>query len=307
MKKIWTAWDAFWFGSVPLLNLALFRILLCGTMFAMAVSRQFDVSTFYTDQGLLPRKWAIEVMPEFFKPPFDWILWSDAGATTAHAAMTLGLLLLVLGIGGRGIALAVWILHMGFLQRNYSIAFGADLIGGIFLFLMIGTDSCARLSLASRFRKGKASPETSTDLLTPVFFRMIQLQLCVIYAYTGFEKLKGGTWWDGTALWSVFANSQMVILDLTWMRSFPLAIVAMTYVTVLFEIYFPVLVWVRKTRPWVLALGASFHLGVGLLMALMNFGLVMMSAYFLFLKPETLQAALGRLRGSRSRNQGSTS
>jgi len=111
---------------------------------------------------------------------------------------------------------------------------------------------------------------------------MIQIQLCVIYFYTGLEKLKGGTWWDGTALWSVFANPQMVIADLTWLKNFPLVVVALTFATVLFEVYFPALVWFKKTRIIMLLIGISFHMGIGVFMALYSFAFIMMAPYILF-------------------------
>jgi hypothetical protein len=202
-----------------------------------------------------------------------------------HGLLVVGLFFLACGIGGRFLALLVWVLHIGFLQRNFSIAFGADLVGGIFLLYLAMTQSCARLSL---WRLKKPKNPVAPDVLTNVFYRMIQVQLCMIYAYTGFEKLKGMSWWDGTALWTVMANPQMVIADFSWLRFVPLVVVGVTFATVIFEIYFPVLVWVPKTRKIVLVSGILFHTGIGLMMALHSFALIMMAPYVLFLNPESL-------------------
>jgi hypothetical protein len=132
------------------------------------------------------------------------------------------------------------------------------------------------------------SASVRDDVVSNSFYRVIQIQLCVIYAYTGFEKLKGNTWWDGTALWSVFANPQMVIWDMTWMSHFPLVIVFITFTTVLFEIYFPVLIWFEKTKRAFLYFGMVFHFGIGLLMSLFSFAFVMLAPYFLFLNSAEL-------------------
>jgi hypothetical protein len=113
--------------------------------------------------------------------------------------------------------------------------------------------------------------------------------MCVIYIYTGMEKLKGASWWDGTALWSVFANPQMVIVDLTWLRHFSFLIAAATFLTVLFEVYFPVLVWNPKLRKKLLCVGLLFHSGIGLVMALWGFALVMVAPYVLFLSENDLK------------------
>lgn len=260
----------------------------------MDFSRQFDLAKFYSEDGILPLRWAIEVMPEFYRPAFAWFFWSDAMMPFVHAALVLGLLLLTLGFGGRALNLLVWILHIAFLQRNYAIAFGADLVGGTLLFLLIGTNSCARLSLWNRLRGRRELEPGAGDLGHSVFYRMIQLQLCIIYGYTGWEKLKGGLWWDGTALWTVFANPQMVVADFTWMRFLPWVLVLVTFATLLFEIYFPVLVWVKKTRPYALLAGFFFHLGIGLTMALLNFTAIMLAPYVLFIDESAVRLAMRR-------------
>lgn len=284
IQRIGSAWSEFWFSPRSLLNLAIFRIVLATTMFAMYLSRHRDVQLFYTDQGLIPKDMSISVIPDFFRPYFVLSFWSDGWVSTVHLIFLAALLLLALGIGGRLITALAWLLHIAFLQRNYSIAFGADLIGGIFLFYLIFTQSCAELSVWKWFRAKYLNKQTvaQSDILTSVFYRIIQVQLCVIYFYTGFEKLKGASWWDGTALWSVFANPQMVVTDLTWLSQFPLIIVGLTFMTVLFEVYFPILVWVKKTRPWILLAGVGFHLGIALFMSLYSFAVIMMAPYILF-------------------------
>lgn len=295
MKTLIRAWDRFWFAPQPLLNAAVARILLCGTLFLMDFSRQFDLAKFYSEEGIVPVRWALGVIPDFYRPLFPWFFWSDAGMPWAHGALVAGLLLLTLGIGGRVLTLLVWILHIGFLQRNYAIAFGADLVGNTFLFLMIGMQTCARLSLWNRLRGSRGLQPGTGDWIHSAFYRLLQIQLCTIYCYTGWEKLKGGLWWDGTALWIVFANPQMVVADLSWTRYFPWVLVLLTFLTMLFEMYFPVLVWVKKTRPFVLLAGFFFHLGIGLTMALMNFAVVMLSPYVLFVDESELRRGLRRL------------
>ncbi len=297
-KKVWTAWQDFWFSPVPLLNLALFRILLAGTLAAQYISRQFDVSLFYTDQGILPKALSLKVLPENYRPFAIFSFWPDSWVPFVHATFVLLLLCLCLGIGNRLIALTASFLHLAFIHRNYGIAFGADQVGGIFLIYLSFTNCNQRLSVTSflkqkiaRAQEPMESPQS--DLLTSIFYRMIQIQLCVIYAYSGMEKLKGQTWWDGTALWSVFANPQMVIGNFLWLRHFPFLIVFLSFSTLLFEIYFPVLVWVKTLRKPALIVGLMFHLGIGFVMALWSFSLVMLAPYLLFL--DISEAGLSRI------------
>ncbi len=293
--NIWKNWKNFWFSPVPLVNLALFRIALCFNLFFISLSRQKDFQLFFTDLGMLPKSFALQVYPDFYRPSFVLSFWPDSWVGGLHILFLFCLLLYTLGIGGRILGLICAYFSLAFLQRNYTILLGADQIGGIFIMYLAFTDCCSRLSVLNWRRKSK-SADNSTDLLTPLFYRMIQVQLCVIYAYSGFEKLKGNSWWDGTALWRVLANSQMVILDLTWLRNFPLVIVLVSFLTILFEIYFPVLVFNSKTRNYILAAGVLFHAGIGFFMALFGFAGIMVAPYLLFLRPESLKNFLRRLR-----------
>lgn len=323
--KSWTqqslaAWDQFWFSPKPMLNLALFRIFFGGTFFYLYLKRGFDWRLFYTDEGFLPRTMANEVLLEFFRPPFNWYFWPDSMMGYFHHLMVFGLFLIFVGLSNRFLMILTWVLHISFMQRNFSIAFGADVIGGLFLLYLSFTNCCDHLSLKSWLTKNKLSLPVffrkfvgssvnrnlssegfwvSRDLVNSVGYRLIQIQLCVIYGYTGFEKLKGSTWWDGTALWSVFANSQMVIADLTFTRHIPIAVVSLTFLTVLFEVYFPVLVWFKKWRKWILFFGVAFHAGIGILMALFAFAFVMMSPYFLFIPPKPLHDFFEKHLGSK--------
>ena len=117
----------------------------------------------------------------------------------------------------------------------------------------------------------------------------MQIQICVIYMYTGFEKLKGNTWWDGTALWTVFANPQFSAWNLIWLKNFPLFFAIGTFVTVIYEIYFPAMVIHRKIRPYWLMAGLFFHCAIGMTLSLMPFSFVMLSTYFLFLDRSILR------------------
>jgi hypothetical protein len=176
------------------------------------------------------------------------------------------------------------------LFRNYGVAFGVDQITSFFLMYLALTQADARLSVRSLWREQKNLPALSGGILTSVFYRLLQIQLCLIYIYSGMEKLKGQSWWDGTAVWSVLANSQMVIADFTWLRHVPFFIVLISFSTILFELYFPVLVWVPAVRRYLLMAGVLFHAGIGVMMALWAFAIVMISPYVLFVPEEAVQA-----------------
>ncbi|UOF02029.1 HTTM domain-containing protein [Bdellovibrio reynosensis] len=286
MKRLWQRWDDFWFAPQSLLGLAFMRILLCGTMFYLYSVRLSNLH-YYTDESWIPKSLAIEVMPELSRPLFLWAFWPDSFNPLMHGLLVFFLGCLTLGVGGRIFAALAWVIGAGFIQRNYSVNFGADIIANLFLFYMIFANSCERLSIINLFRK--KTYFKNADILSSLMIRMMQFQICVIYAYTGFEKLKGGSWWDGTALWSVMANPQMTTMDFSFLRSIPWIIPIMAYLTILFEVYFPAMVAWPKTRNVWLLIGVAFHMGIGVFMGLGPFATTMMSTYFLFIDPLILE------------------
>lgn len=294
LNKALKVWDHFWFAPRKLINLALLRIVLIGTMLHLYFLRSWNIE-YFTDNSFMPRALALESIEGFIRPMWGWFFWPDSMAWLVHGVYVLCLLLLFLGIGGRVLALLAWVLHMGFLYRNYAAIFGADVIAGVFLFYLAFTDNCARLSVLNLFKK-KVPLRMESDVLTSAMMRMMQFQICIIYAYTGFEKLKGMSWWDGTALWSVLANPQMVNYDWTFLRHIPLVIAIGSFVSIVFEIYFPAAMLSKKARYYWLIMGVSFHTSIGLLMGLMHFSLVMMSTYFLFVAPESLESLVTRAK-----------
>lgn len=292
IRKLWTQWDQFWFAPQNLLPLAFMRVMLCGTLLYMNFTRFYNLE-FYTDASWIPRARALEVMPELGRPLFMWGFWPDSWNFGMNFVLVTLLALLTLGVGGRWLMGLAWMINAGFLQRNYAVNFGADVIGALFLFYMSFTQSCERLSVVNLIRK--KSHFHQSDMVSSLMVRMMQVQISVIYAYTGWEKLKGGSWWDGTALWSVLANPQMTTMDFSFLRYFPWVIPVIGYVTILFEIYFPAMVVWRKTRYLCLLMGVAFHAGIGVFMGLMPFATVMVSTYFLFIEPEKLSALLARV------------
>lgn len=273
-------WDRFWFHFDHPLGLALARIQLASVLVWLGLSRQFGSMQWYAGDGLVPRDFALNVMPEMIRPPFAWFFWPDSMNALMHGLSIACCVLILFGVKARWFAIPAWIIQMGFIQRNYSVLFGADVISCLFLMYLAFTRCDDRLSVLN---VGKTLKTRATSPVSSMFARMWQVQLGVIYAYTGLEKLKGGSWWDGTALWTVMGNPQMVVTDMSWLRSFPLLISVLVFSTILFEIYWPAaIVSPRLRRPW-LAAGVLFHSGIGVLMNLWTFSLVMMAPYWIFL------------------------
>ena len=119
---------------------------------------------------------------------------------------------------------------------------------------------------------------------TNVAIRLIQLHLCLIYFYAGLGKLQGETWWTGQAIWFSVASYEYQTMDLTWLSDHMGWVAFLTLVTVYWEVTYPALIWSRLTRPFVLLIALLTHLGIGLAMGMMTFGLIMLVANFSFVE-----------------------
>ena len=88
---------------------------------------------------------------------------------------------------------------------------------------------------------------------------------------------------SGTALWGAVANIQYRTIDLTFLAWHPLIVNALTLGALFWEISYAALIWPRLTRPLYLVMAMFVHLGIGLTMGMMEFGIAMLIANMAFL------------------------
>jgi hypothetical protein len=102
----------------------------------------------------------------------------------------------------------------------------------------------------------------------------IGLQIGVLYFTSGFMKATGAKWSNGTAMYLI---SQVEWFSHPALRGFfanPFVSAITTYGTVLFQIWFPVVVLTRLRLVW-LASGIAMHLGIATFMGLICFSMAM--------------------------------
>lgn len=289
------AWDRFWFGSLDLRSVSLFRFIMGCGLFIMYTIRFMDRDILLYENGLVPVELAKEFLPEFYRSSLQWVPATDQMVFWVQIVYLIGIVGFTLGLFDR---IATWVLlfcHLALIQRNFTVIYGAELITSFWL-LYLGfvrhaqSFSILRCLKARRWTwrefMGWDNGPVRSDLISTMGVRFVQIQLCVIYGYTGLEKLKGASWWDGSAVWKVFGNAQLAPMDFSFMAHFPVMVALMTMFTVVFEVYFPVVVWIpRLKKPWLLV-GALFHGGAAALMGLPFFSLLMVASYCVFWTPQ---------------------
>jgi hypothetical protein len=298
------AWDRFWFGADSFAQLRVFRVVFGLVLLGYYGLRTFDLDLLYSDLGVLPLASFRELMDSKYSFSLFFLSADRVWIWIAHAVLLVATFALTLGFWPRLAAFVVYILHLSFDQRNPFVAYGFNKVSVFFLITLM---------LAS-YHPRSAPIGSLRSSLSSVGLRLAQIQLCIIYLFAGTEKLKGITWSRGEAMWGVFTNSQLTSFNLSGAAQFPFLLTLLTFTTLIWEIYFPPMVWGRRTRYLWLLGGILLHAGIGITMNIPFFALGMVAAYTVYLSPQHALAiesrflalvqyswqALRRLRGERS-------
>ena len=298
-------WERFWFTEVPSESIALLRVAL-GVAGLVNLVGFTPVDLYWMPDGLAPlpggglgfRSYAI-----------------TSGLSTAVGWMyfgTLALAFIAVTLGFQSNAVVLLAFLGSVLQVRWNplplTAGHAVLLSA--LFCLIWTDSGARLSF-DHWRDGRTSPDhaglqadVAGPSLQPIWpLRLIRFQLALIYFTSGMHKLFGSMWRDGSAVHYTTAHNIFGRVfhvyplppSLDWMLT------ALTYGTVLWELFFPVLLLCRPTRRFAIASGIAMHLGILMMMEVGPFTWMMLASYVAFLDPKTTRRVLALLPSAAAR------
>ncbi len=109
-----------------------------------------------------------------------------------------------------------------------------------------------------------------------------QISLALIYFQSGYDKLSSSAWRSGAAVHSITQLTffQNPFLNLEFGE---LQCVVISWMIILFELGFSILIWFNKFRYPFLVMGVIFHMGIVFFLGLADFGIVMILCYALFL------------------------
>ncbi len=293
MKRVYSALVRFWCAPTTGFAAALFRIALGGLGVWGAIGVLVNRERYFSDQGLIP--W--HVVSEF-----RWARWSllalaptnDGWLSAVCALLMVASVGYLLGLAPRVCSAIVFAVHLSLQHRNPYIVNSGDrlflMLSALGVFLPLGR-ACS-LGALLRGRRGAAA-ELQAALPSVWSQRFIQLQICHIYWFSCFSKLRHAGWRQGTALRDVLASpvfSEWPVVIEPW-----LVTALLTWGTLLFEFGFPIAVFTRLRRLALLA-GIGFHLGIELSMKIPMFSAVMLVSYALFLKEDEAAWLLSRVK-----------
>lgn len=288
----------YWFGQVDSHSLSLFRIgfallLLKNTLYSLFVAQLF-----YSDQGIVPRAQFWDDPAQVGMNHFSLLNYFSASwmAILFFVIWSAIILALLLGYQTRLMTVLNFLCRLSFIQRNSFPLSGADHVMTVLsfwiIFLPLNHDYSLDAWLA-RQRKTATGAVPHTTYAFP--FRLIQLQVALIYLFTSYMKWQGLPWRDGSALFYTFQQfGYLLPLGVWFGLHAPFWLLRLlTWSTLLIEIGFTPLVFSPVFQPWARATGlllvTLLHLGIALTMAIPDFSIVMWISYLLFFEPSWVE------------------
>jgi hypothetical protein len=239
---------AFWTAPVRAEPVAAFRIV---AALSIAASVVFgiapDLTTFFTDDGLIPGEVADQVLAQTGRFSLERA-WGGAldgaiGSRVLLLALLLALGMLAVGLYARIAAVVAYLLLAAFTQRSLTLTNGGDDLAVHALFY---------LALAPAAALWAPGAESGSVRVRPWAIRLAQIQLCLVYFYTGLSKLDA----DGPSDWLTGEAVYFALNDITLTR-FSYAVLPvplfvcrlLSWATIAFELGFPFLVWWPRAPP----------------------------------------------------------
>jgi hypothetical protein len=114
---------------------------------------------------------------------------------------------------------------------------------------------------------------------------------------SGLAKVHSDLWYHGDAIYYIFnmERFQGLRLDAAIAHNGYL-VTLFSYSVMLWELYFPALVWVRRLRVPMLAFGLLMHIGIWVFMMLYDFEVLFVMTYGFFFKDAEILKVFDRFR-----------
>lgn len=135
----------------------------------------------------------------------------------------------------------------------------------------------------SYFSISKYNETLFTNMISNLGVYAILLHLCLIYFMSAIHKIHSDVWFNGVATYYIL-NLDRFCSPINYLFCKNAFFIAFsTYSTILFEIFFPVLVWFKKTKNYVLISGILMHLGIYFFMMIYDFEILFIMIYGFFI------------------------
>ena len=250
-----------------------------------------DLLTWFGENGRLPYAVSREIIDPDTLTIFTLLSKSDWVIKMSYGLFVSQIILLFLGLFSRFQAICVFIWFVSFVHRHHILFDGEDnlfrMMGFFLIFMPIGS----YYSLDNYFKQRKHIHIQDSSHSSTWALRLLQIQMCLIYLSTAWEKMKGEDWINGTAIYYVsrlddvfgkFPLPNFILTSVVIMKY-------MTWLVIVVELFIPLAVWFKETRRFALFLAVGLHLSIEYAMNLFLFQWLMLVGLLSFTEPKDYQ------------------
>ena len=302
LRSIREAWNRFFFAKQSPVPIALFRIIYGLLVIATLVLLRPDWLAWYGPHGWISLQTMQTVEPGTRINLFRIIPQADAWINGFFWVFLTSAILLTAGLLTRVNSVIVFLCLTSIHQRNLFINHGGDTFLRLAGFFLMFAPAGAALSLDRLLRiwrgktKGGVEQDAHIQPQRPWAQRMIQIQLSLLYFAAFCHKAKSPAWLNGTALYYVYHLDALRRFPVAAWLLGPVMLKLGSWSAMALEFSLGVLIWVRKLRYFLLALGLLFHLWLEYSLNIPLFQWDVLSAYILFIDPADISRAWNSLR-----------
>lgn len=206
------------------------------------------------------------------------LLFHPSIAPYFYVFLFLQILFLIMGIFSfypRLSAVMVFILTSNLSNRMYLMNTAGEQLILIFLFFLM-------------FFSVKEEKKTELQMLiNNVCAMALFFQMVVLYFFSGIYKLYYPEWMNGSAMFLTLMMDEFshpVIKNNLSGNNFLLMMG--TYISLFYQLAFPIFIWFTKIRKYFLWVGIAFHLSIAFFLGIFDFGIIMLIAYIMYMENE---------------------
>jgi hypothetical protein len=260
------------------LYLSMFRIFICVILMRNVIIEWQFMDILYRGTSFLPP--SPSGILEMLGLSTQWVRDNIEIYFLIHIAL---IVLFFFGIGKHLTAIFVMLSYeLG--QRLCHITLnGGDNLLKFAMLYMVFADSYQYFSI-NQLKINKEFLQKISNVCTNLARVSICMHLCLAYALSAFHKVHADVWFNGIATYYTLSleRFQGTPYNLILAKN-GFFVTITTYLTLITEMYFPVLIWFKKTRWLMMVLGLMLHSGIFVFMMIYDFQLIFLSIYGLFI------------------------
>lgn len=307
LKSIFGTLHNFFFEEVSASGFGLMRIAWAFVVMIFLVGSYPDIVRYYSEAGLIPD----DVGHLVFRSDHRYTLLNYITEPTAVVLLwwifILCLLCMMVGLWPRVMTIVCVLLLFSFHERNLQPLGGGDTALRNIGFILLIAPEVSAFSLDRAAKQWKHWKTTNTflpKLKTHIWpYRILLWQMLIIYVTSGWDKLQGTMWLDGTVVEAAFHHTHFFrygkeVQDaMAWLSPFA------CFYTLIWEflwlfLLIPKQLWYvlpermkrHSLKRWILLGGVAFHWGIFIFMDVGSFPFAMSAGYIGLLLDDDFEA-----------------